>query len=406
MRNKRSFHFLWLSQAFANMGDVFYIVGIISMLYGITGSIFITSLVPFFITFSRFSGGLVAPLIIDRIPLKRILVISQLSKTMLLFILAIYMFVFKTPNIQILFLIISCISFLDGWATPARNAMLPRLVAEDELIKVNSFVSIIDQLIQFGGWPLAAILVATFSGETVIVLTVIFFIISTILTIFIEGQNEEKEERITPISKWNSIKEGWIVIWKTPSLKTITIMDFLDSIASGVWIAAILYVYVEDVLHEGETWWGYINSTFFAGLVLGGIFVMKNEAKLKSHLHMNIFVGSLLVGVFTLWFAFPYNSFLALLISVLLGLATEVKAISQITIIQTATPHKYLPKVFSARDMIITSVFGSSSLLLGATAELYGVRTVFILSASLAIVVSAWAYVRRNDLKYHSTKIE
>ncbi|CAM4271021.1 MFS transporter [Bacillus manliponensis] len=397
MIKTRSFHFLWLSQAFANIGDVFYIVGIISILYGMTSSVFITSLVPFFITFSRFLGGLVAPLLIDRMSLKRILMVSQFSKTILLFLLAISMFPFQTLNMQILFLIISCISFLDGWATPARNAMLPRLVTENELMKANSFVSIVDQLIQFGGWPLAAILVAAFSGERVIFVTIITFIISTILTIFIRDQKEEKTAKTTHPSKWNSMKEGWLVIWKTPSLKTITIMDFFDSIASGVWIAAILYVYVEEILYEGEAWWGYINSTFFAGLVLGGIFVMKNEGKLKSKLHLSIIGGSIFVGIFTFWFAFPYNSLLALFLSVLLGFATEVKEISQTTIIQTATSNKYLAKVFSARDMIITSMFGISSVLLGAIAEEFGIRTVFVIAAIVSIFCGVLVYVRRND---------
>ena len=43
-------------------------------------------------------------------------------------------------------------SLLDGWAAPASHAMLPRLVDAAELTKANSFVAIVDQLIQLGGW--------------------------------------------------------------------------------------------------------------------------------------------------------------------------------------------------------------------------------------------------------------
>ncbi|MDV2683025.1 hypothetical protein RYX56_01410 [Alkalihalophilus lindianensis] len=38
MKHSSSFRFLWLGQSFANLGDVLYIVALITLIYQLTGS--------------------------------------------------------------------------------------------------------------------------------------------------------------------------------------------------------------------------------------------------------------------------------------------------------------------------------------------------------------------------------
>ncbi|MFP3340231.1 hypothetical protein R0J91_19790, partial [Micrococcus sp. SIMBA_131] len=41
---------------------------------------------------------------------------------------------------------------------------------------------------------------------------------------------------------------GWKSIWKHPVLRVVHIMVVIEAIANVVWIAAILYIFVEEVL--------------------------------------------------------------------------------------------------------------------------------------------------------------
>ncbi|MGC4379410.1 MFS transporter [Fictibacillus sp. Mic-4] len=399
MCTKRSFHYLWIGQTLANCGDLFYIVGLISILYKATGSGTLMAFVPFVITISRFLGGIGAPWVIDRYPLRKILVYSQLAKSILLCIVSIYLLtLFQPDRVYFIFPLVALIAFLDGWATPARNAILPRLIKSEDLIKANSFISIVDQIVQLGGWPIGGMLVAIFNGGFLVALTVILFFISTFMMAFIRD-NEEKTVRASSTSKWNSLKEGWLAIWITPSLKTVAFIDFIDAISNVVWIAAILYLYVEDILHQSEAWWGYINSTFFAGLILGGLLSFKRESFMKENSQFGICAGTLFVGIFTLSFGLSPFPLLSLFLSVLVGLATQIKAISQQTVIQLTSPDHLLPKVLSARDAIFTGAFGISSLIFGYLAETYGVRTVFIIAALLLTMSAIWGYFRKKYLK-------
>ena len=84
---KKSFHLLWVSQLFANLGDVFYIVGLISILYHASESVFWLALLPFVNMTGRMISSSFAPLLFNRYKLKTVLVFSQAGKTILLVLL-------------------------------------------------------------------------------------------------------------------------------------------------------------------------------------------------------------------------------------------------------------------------------------------------------------------------------
>ncbi|MDD9791706.1 MFS transporter [Priestia megaterium] len=401
MVNKSSFRFLWMGQSLANCGDVFYIVGLITTIYVATGSATYMALVPFFITTSRFISGVIAPLIIDRTRLKLMLAYSQLGKTVIILLLAGFSRIFlSSDTIFLIFLFVIVISFLDGWANPASNALLPKLVEPNDLVKANSFLAILDQTIRLGGWPVGGILVAVVGGDNVIWLTFLLFGASTIMMALIKDNDEDvMMDKKPKISKWDTLKEGWVTIWQTPPLRTISIVDFIESIANVVWVAAIIYVYVDQVLQTSEQWWGYINASFFAGLMIGGILSLKWSHLVNQHLVMFIVVGAFLVSLTTLIFGLISTPWMALVIAMLFGMANQIKAVAQQTTTQTSVAHRLLPKVYSAKDAIISATFGVSSLSLGYLTDLFGVRFTFLLAATLLFLSAIFVVVNRKDLK-------
>ncbi|MBW9234576.1 hypothetical protein JQK62_20410, partial [Leptospira santarosai] len=124
MNERRSFYFLWVSQMMANGGDVLYIVGLIQLVYVTSGSVLTLTLIPLTITFSRLVGSLLTPLLLHRFPLRQILLFSMFGKISVLS----GVYLSKDESILWILILVSVIAFLDGWATPIRQAMLPELV--------------------------------------------------------------------------------------------------------------------------------------------------------------------------------------------------------------------------------------------------------------------------------------
>ncbi|MGM7684873.1 MFS transporter [Cytobacillus sp. Hm23] len=396
----KSFKYLWIGQSFADVGDVLYIVALISLLYSSTGSPFYLAFLPFAITFARFISGIFAPILINRLKLKSLLVSSQVIKTVLLLLLSLYVYIqieAMSPFIVITFAF--TISFFDGWANPARDAMLPRLVSSKELVRANSFLASVDQIIQLGGWAFGGILVAAISGSYVIWLTLLLYFVSTLMMFGIIDETQHEISKGKEEAFWYVLKEGWAIIWRNPSLRNIHVMLFIESIAHVVWIAAILYVFVYEVLQESEKWWGYINVSFFVGLLIGGVVGMKFSTMIEKHMTKTIIMTSFVVSIIPFLFGANSNAWIALIISAMFGLFEQIKGISLQTGIQQSTSADMLPKVYAAQSALTAITFGLSTLFFGYISEQYNIRIVFILAGILLVMSAMYALKNKNSLE-------
>lgn len=179
-------------------------------------------------------------------------------------------------------------------------------------------------------------------------------------------------------------------------LKTAARMDLLESIAGAVWVAAILLVFVEEALQVSSQWWGYLNGIFFIGMIIGSMVCLKWTSFVDRKKAVFICGGTLLSATFTLFFAISSTALLTLLCSFMIGFCGQLKNIPQQTIVQTSVTKEKLPTVYTSLNVIVTGVFGISSLVMGMLSEWYGVRIVFVLSSMMLLIVSLIAYKNKT----------
>lgn len=392
-----SFRCLWIGQAFANLGDIFYVVGLISLLYNLTGSAFYLSLLPFITTIFRFISSLLAPLVIDRFPLKRIIVQSQWWKTILLVCLGIFIISFDHGFSVAVIFFIALISLLDGVAAPVSAALVPQLVPKEERMKANGFLNVITQTIFVAGWPLGSVLLISTNSRFIIWLTVMLYAVSTIYT----GRIKVPEQTTDPVapSNWDSIKSGWVAIRQIPTIRTLISIDFITTLASSVWVAAVIYIYVEQNLQLGEEWWGYINTSYFVGMIFSGLIVIRFAKLLEKYIGFFITFGLFLSSLLILFFGTTSIPALALLLACLYGLPEQIREVIYTKLFQDHATEKTLAKIYAVWGAVINLTFAGSVLLLGFITETYSVKTTFQFSSTLIFLAFLYATFKRNDLK-------
>ena len=403
--HKNAFRYLWMGQSFANIGDVFYMVSLITLMYQITSSVTYMAMIPFFITTSRFLSGLIAPFIMEHLPLKKLLAYSQLGKTTTMLIL-IYTATFYAYShyIYLIFILAIIVAFLDGWANPARNALVPAFVGKSDLTKANSFLAVLDQTINLSGWAVGGMIVATIGTHYTLIFTFVLFSIATLCMFRIENIKSTDNIHKKTASKFDMFKEGWVTVWQHRTLRTISIVHCLESIASVVWIAAIMYVYVEQVLHVDAQWWGYINASFFAGLMISGTLSFKYAHMIEHYSRHVIIFGAFSSSIITFVFARISLPWTALIFSCLFGIVSQLKAITQQTLIQKSVIQRVLPKVYSVQDVLITATFGISSIIFGVITDVWGVKVTFIIASVLLFISTIYVIVNKQYLEeYRST---
>ncbi|SIS74920.1 MFS transporter [Salimicrobium salexigens] len=393
--NTSSFRFLWVGQTLANLGDVIYIVALISILYTTSQSAFYLALLPFVNTFARFISGYLSPVLFNKYPLKTLLFGSQSSKTFFLFVLASLTTTQLRDSLMLIFSLVFVIAFLDGWAAPASRAMIPRLVDKKEIVQANSFFSVVSQIVQLGGWALGGLLVATAGGQYVIWLTLFLYILSAGLLMFLRDSTTFR----VPYEKSplrSTLKEGWEIIWQNPIFRKIHVVIFLESIASVVWIAAIIYVFVSEVLQKNEAWWGYINTTFFLGLLVGGVVCTKYAIRVEKNLKKLLLATSFIVSIVTICFGYNSLPWMALVLSVLYGAVEQVKSIAMETYLQKEASSENLPKIYGAQEAMTSLTFGCASLLFGWMSDVFGVSHVFLFAGILLMIAAVYLALSKH----------
>lgn len=394
MKNQ-SFRFLWIGQSMANLGDVFYIVGIISVLYTLTESPFALALVPFINMFGRFISGMISPWLLNRFPLKTLLVYSQVCKTALLVVLSIMLIFETTSGLFIILMFVGSIAFLDGWAAPASHAMLPRLVPKEQLVKANSFFSIVSETVNLGGWALGGVAVALTSGQFVIFGTVGLYIIATLMMFGIYDPTPFRKKEMEG-KRSSELTEGWQIIWRNPLFRSLHVIIIFEAIANVVWIASILYIFVSEVLGQTEAWWGYINTAFFLGMIIGGVICSRFVRGIEDNLQRLLILFSFGISVVTLLFGVTSIPWIAILLVIGNGIVQQLKGIVSETMLQKSATTEELPKIYAVQSALISLLFGISSLSFGAIAELWDVRITFILAAILLGLGALFALIRRR----------
>lgn len=392
MKLNRNFSLLLLGQSFANIGDVLYMVSVISTIFVLTGSATASSFVPFTITSSMFISSLLTPLMIGKVNVKWIMAGSQIGKTILLVVLGFVLMDITASHYYVIFFIIGLIAFLDGCANPIKQTLIPHYVKPEHLMQANGTAETVTQMIQAIMWFVGSLLLLIFSSQQLIWLVGGLFVISSFLLCLLENVRH-------PITrtrgKLEQIKEGWTILSNTPVLRRIAWIDFFETIAGTVWIAAILYVFVSDALNVDERWWGFINGSYFFGLILGSIYCIKYASFIEKRLGNFIFLGSLASCFISVLFSLNSLPVIALLLSLCIGLFGQIKNIPQQTVIQTSVSKEQLANVYTSLSSIGTGIFGIGSLIMGLLADLLGIRMIFLISGLLLAIVSAIVYKNR-----------
>lgn len=208
--------------------------------------------------------------------------------------------------------------------------------------------------------------------------------------------NDKKSE--SNYKKISSMVEAWKLIIENKTLRTIHILILLGSIASPVWVSAILYPFILNQLKAGTEWWGYINTCLLIGFFLAGIYGYKKSEILEKKIPFVIILSSFFVFLCTLAFGLNTIPWVSLLIIGIYGIFQELNNIFIHTLIQNIAQDKLLAKVYAAEGALIMITFGISTMIMGMIGEHFNSLVVFLVSSLLLCISFIIALKMRQQL--------
>lgn len=334
------------------------------------------------------------------LPSYTLLYTLQWLKTALLLLLMILFPVLST-NILALLTFIFFISLCSGWSAPLLYSILPHLTPKEKLVKVNSIFSFSTQIAQATAYSFTSIIVLLIGATSTLMINNILMIFGCIALHF--SLRSIHTERVTEpsSSKSTALLEGWKLLFHHPSLRTVTLMDLIETFAGTIWIGAITMAYVTTVLHKGEEWWGYINTSYYVGTLIGGLIAWRMSSYIQNNLIRSMALGSLMFSILTFLYGVTSNAFISLFLCILMGPCYQIRDISQTTVLQSSVSPSLLSKMYTAHGALLSTASGLSMLSVGIITDFFGVRTIYIIASFLILCSACLSF---SLLKYHKTE--
>lgn len=396
---QRSLTYYLGSKICITLADIVYIMIITTHMYITTKSATLTALFPLLQVITNLIANTSAPLIMNRFSSYSLLFTLQWSKTALL-ILLMLLFPVLSTNIVTLLIFIFFISLCSGWSAPLLYGILPRLTPKENLVKVNSIFSFSTQIAQTAAYSFTSVIVLLIGATSTLVLNNILMIFGYVALHF-SLRSIHSERVIGPSSsKAAALLEGWKLLFQNPALRTVTCMDLIETFAGTIWIGAITMAYVTTSLHKGEEWWGYINTSYYIGTLIGGLLAWKMSTYIQNNLIRSMAIGSLMFSILTFLYGMTSSGFIALFLCVLMGPCYQIRDISQTTVLQSSVEPTLLSKMYTAHGALLSTASGISMLSVGIITDMFGVRTIYIIAAFLILCSACLSF---SLLKYHKT---
>ncbi len=390
LRSNINFVLLWLAQTVSGMGDILYTAGIMVNVYEYSGSALQTAWVMVAGSFPAFLIGPFAGAVVDRYDRKHVLIAIDIIRLVL--VLMLLLFVSEDYfNMVGLYTIVAALSATSAFYRPAKMAIIPSVVKDKNIGQANSIFIGTNQAIFALGFGIGGVLTLVMGFEAFILINALSFLLSAIITYFIQTPFAPKALDKDQDSLFKSAIQGFSDLKNHKIALPLVLMEILEHFPHGVWTTAVLLPFVEKALGGTAEDWGYIASTYFGGMLVGAILATIFNKYILKYTGYIIIINAFLTALLTYWFAVSPTVLIALIPSILMGLPNSVRDVAQNTLLQTTVPQDFLGRVYAISSMFSTLMFMLAGLSLAWMADFTDPRHIYIGAAAMYLLTSLFA---------------
>jgi MFS family permease len=374
-----SFSALWVGQLISLFGDRVHQIAMLFLVSQATQSPFAVAAVFIAATIPNLLLSPVAGTFVDRWDHHDVLVVSDLLRASLVLVIPIA----ALTNLLLIYPLTFLVACVSVFFRPARVAILPRIVHEDELTTANSLLWTAETVADIAGYPLAGLFVGFLAGSLPLAfwLDAATYVASAALlwTIVVPAIDQLTERSASAARHFRAeLIDGWHFLQRESVLLANTIQATVGQFTLGI-INALMPVYIVQLLHppQGQypAWYGLLAMGIGLGNLAGGFLIGLFGARLSKGL--TVITGYALVGAFVAVLGFTRSLPLAVVLMIGAGVANMIFVIPSQTLFQTRTPPELMARVVGFRFALVGGAMAVAMAAGGLLAEVVGVGIVF-----------------------------
>jgi len=377
------------------IGDWAYSTAVAVWAYGVGGATAVGVWAAIRLTLLALTSPLGAAMA-DRYPRRAVMITADVVRAALVALATVCLFLDLHP--AFVFVLATVTSIVSTAFRPAQRALMPALANRpEELTASNGTASTLESLSFFLGPALGALLLVVADVETVFLVNMATFLVSTLLLMRVQvpraattppAPSADDSPADAPKESFLAeISAGFRTIGRDRDLLIVTAEVAAQTVVAGA-SAVFTIVMAVEILGTGPEGVGYLESVLGVGAIVGGFTAIARASrrKLAQDMTYGVMLWSLPLLLVTVW-PHPVAAFAALL---LLGFGNPLVDVNMETIIQRIAPDAVLGRVFGALEACLISTMALGAALMPVLVHWLGLRAAL---AGVGLGVAALALV-------------
>ena len=396
---RRDFGMLWSGGLISETGDWFLLVGLPVWVLQVTGSSLVTATVFLVGLLPGLVVGPLAGVLVDRRDRRRTLVVVSLAQAAFLLPL---LAVDGRNRLWIVYLVMAVEAALAQLNDPARNALVPSLVAKADLVGANALIGLNSNLARLVGSPLGGIMVEVAGLPGLVVADAASFLLGAALIALVRSDAGTSRvggaapapdvghsprpgpRRAGVVREW---VDGLRVTLGDRGLRWGLVVNGLAGVAQGIF-TVLFVLFVTRVLGGDGADVGLLRGVQAIGGLLGGVLVVGLAARLQAGRLLGV---SLLVFAaidLAIWNGplVTTADWLYLALFVAAGIPGVGVLTGLTSLVQERTAEAYLGRVFATYLGSFNGLMALGMLLAGLLGDTLGVVAVLNAQAGLGLL--------------------
>ena len=404
---QRDFFLLWSAGLISIAGDRMLAVALPLYVYGKTGSVFATSFMVVSIHLPVALLGTAAGVYVDRWHLRRVMVIANCVRAVLLLLLLI---IDIDRFLWVVYVVAAIEATVGTFFGPAENALLPRLVKRERLVQANVLNSMNNNLALLIGPFLGALTYTSGGLVGVVVADSATYLIAAGFISSIRSRASSTSQTIAAPSNFHGFKDdlldGLRRIGLSRLLITLCVVRALGGIGEGLLVPQWI-PFLKEILRGTDGYVGvFVSVQAIGGLIGGAVFgtlggrwnplaILCAASLIQASIDLIQFNTPLVLTVG------PTLHAVAIILVVLFGLLSISKHASYTTLLQVSTTEAFRGRVFGAFDAIGSALFVFGLLLSAPLSSLAGIIPVMNVAGLMFLIGGFTIYleIRRRRMQ-------
>ena len=377
----RNISYLWLGQLVSQAGDSITHMAVIWLMLDLTGSPSLTGFIAFAATAPALLFGLFSGVLADHYRRRTLMLISDLARFFLILLIPLFYSMDMLSPLLLAIIVFAAASF-GTLFNPARDAIIPELAHESQLLKINALIQSTGYLAYFVGLFGAGMLLSALGLTNLFFMDAGTFLISFLMIMLISYQRGEKRAATYESRHLVELKKGLrYVIYEDRRLFWIILITALNNLFIMGPAVVGTPLLIKEVWDGSGRDFAFIESSYGIGMLIATIFVYRYASRYKKGTWLMlgiIYDGLTFIPLFWVG-SFGIDPFwLTLSIIFIHSLGIPFIQVTRTTLVHSIVPGHMQGRVFSMINLAVIGVMSISVALTGILAEWVSPRTIFL----------------------------